>query len=110
MPITREDLAEELRWYLKDEDGKPATTVAARDEVRWFFDTIAASLAAGEEVSIHGFGSFKLADRAARMGRNPRTGEAVKVPARRVVRFAPSSSLSASLKGSKPKAKAKARR
>ena len=95
--VTRDVLADKLA------ERAEITMSAARDEVRWFFDTIASSLQAGDEVRIHGFGSFRTAQRAARMGRNPRTGEAVKVPARRVVRFAPSTTLSAALKGGRGK-------
>ncbi len=90
--VTRDVLAEKLA------ERAEITMSAARDEVRWFFDTIAGALEAGDEVRIHGFGSFKTAQRAERMGRNPRTGESVKVPARRVVRFAASTTLSGALK------------
>ena len=41
----------------------------------------------GEEVAIHGFGKFKVVERSARKGRNPRTGEAVKIAARKVLKF-----------------------
>src|SRR6202165_4209467 len=92
--VTRDVLAKQLPYLAE------ITVTAARDEVRWFFDTIAQSLEKGDEVRIHGFGSFKTAQRAARMGRNPRTGEAVSVPARRVVRFAASTTLSSALKKS----------
>lgn len=95
--LTRDVLAEKLA------ERAEITMVAARDEVRWFFDTISGALKSGEEVRIHGFGTFRTAQRAARMGRNPRTGESVKVPARRVVRFAPSTTLSGSLKGGRAK-------
>lgn len=90
--VTRDVLAEKLA------ERAEITMSAARDEVRWFFDTIAGALEGGDEVRIHGFGSFKTAQRAARVGRNPRTGESVKVPARRVVRFAASTTLSGALK------------
>jgi DNA-binding protein HU-beta len=93
--VTRDVLAKQLA------DRAEITVTAARDEVRWFFDTIAQSLEKGDEVRIHGFGNFKTAQRAARLGRNPRTGEAVKVPARRVVRFSASTSLSSAVKGAK---------
>ncbi len=93
--VTRDVLAEKLA------ERAEITMSAARDEVRWFFDTISGALENGDEVRIHGFGSFKTAQRAARMGRNPRTGEAVKVPARRVVRFAASTTLSGALKNKK---------
>jgi DNA-binding protein HU-beta len=93
--VTRDVLAEQLA------ERAEITMSAARDEVRWFFDTLSSALEGGDEVRIHGFGSFRTAQRAARMGRNPRTGEAVKVAARRVVRFAPSTTLSSALKAPK---------
>jgi DNA-binding protein HU-beta len=93
--ITRDVLAKQLA------ERAEITMSAARDEVSWFFDSIASALEKGDEVRIHGFGAFKTSQRAARMGRNPRTGEAVKVPARRVVRFAASTTLSASLKNAR---------
>ena len=102
--VTRDVIAEQLAKRAE------ITMTAARDEVRWFFDTIAGALEHGDEVRIHGFGSFRTAQRAARMGRNPRTGEAVKVPARRVVRFAPSTTLSSALKGGRPAAKRSAKK
>lgn len=74
------------------------TVSAARDEVDWIFDTLAGALESGGEVRISGFGALKTTQRAARVGRNPRTGEAVRVPARRVVRFSPSTTLSSAVK------------
>ena len=50
-------------------------------------------LVAGEPVKIPGFGQFKVRDRAARMARNPATGEQVKVPAKRVFKFLPAKAL-----------------
>ena len=95
--VTRDVLAKQLA------DRAEITISAARDEVTWFFDTIATSLEKGDEVRIHGFGAFKTANRAARVGRNPRTGESVKVPARRVVRFSASTTLSSALKSGRAK-------
>jgi DNA-binding protein HU-beta len=51
----------------------------------------------GEEVSLFGFGRFKVAKRAARKGRNPRTGEAVKIAASKSLKFSPARSLKAGL-------------
>ena len=51
------------------------------------FDSIVASVAAGEKVSIPGFGTFESKTRAARTGRNPRTKEAVEIPASTVPSF-----------------------
>ncbi|MGC9610890.1 MAG: HU family DNA-binding protein [Minisyncoccia bacterium] len=45
------------------------------------FDTIVKTLARGEEVAITGFGSFRVAKRAARMGVNPKTGEKIQIAA-----------------------------
>jgi len=102
--VTRDEFAKQLS---KKAD---ITVTAARDEVAWFFDTISDYLLKGNEVRIHGFGAFKTAQRAARVGRNPRTGEAVKVPARRVVRFSPSTTLSGALKSGRAPRKAAAKR
>jgi DNA-binding protein HU-beta len=51
-------------------------------------DTITKALKKGEKVSLVGFGSFAVSRRKARAGRNPQTGEPLKIPARRVPRFA----------------------
>lgn len=56
-------------------------------------DTIAASLAKGERVQISGFGIFETKDREARVGRNPRTKEAIEIPATRTPAFKPSKAL-----------------
>ena len=93
--ITRDVLARKLA------DHAEIPMSAARDEVAIVFDTIADSLQKGDEVRIHGFGAFKTSQRKARTGRNPRTGEAVRVPARRVVRFSASTTLSSALKGAR---------
>ncbi|WP_121115560.1 integration host factor subunit beta [Croceibacterium ferulae] len=54
-----------------------------------FFDEIAARLAEGGRVELRGFGTFTTRAREARTGRNPRTGDAVDVPAKRVPYFKP---------------------
>lgn len=53
------------------------------------FEVIGESLARGESVSIAGFGTFAVKDRAERQGRNPRAGEAITIPASRVASFKP---------------------
>ena len=52
-----------------------------------FFDEITQRLAEGGRVELRGFGAFSTRERDARTGRNPRTGEAVPVPAKRVPYF-----------------------
>ncbi|WP_379553239.1 integration host factor subunit beta [Erythrobacter sp. W53] len=54
-----------------------------------FFDEIAHRLAEGGRVELRGFGAFSTREREARKGRNPRTGESVDVPSKRVPYFRP---------------------
>jgi len=63
------------------------TKVQAEQVVDTVFDSITESIKSGEEVSVAGFGIFSAKDRAARTARNPRTGEAITVPAMRVPKF-----------------------
>jgi DNA-binding protein HU-beta len=59
----------------------------ARDLVDRVFEKMTEAANQGEEVAIHGFGKFKVVERGARKGRNPQTGEAVKIAARKVLKF-----------------------
>lgn len=63
------------------------TKVQAEQVVDMVFDSIVSTIKGGEEVSIAGFGIFSAKERAARTARNPRTGEAITVPAMRVPKF-----------------------
>ena len=71
----------------------------SKDMVDAFFDLIAQSLIAGEDVKLSGFGNFQIRTTAARPGRNPRTGEAIPIEARRVVTFHASSKLKEQIQG-----------
>lgn len=71
----------------------------SKDMVDAFFDLIGASLVAGDEVKLSGFGNFQMRVKAPRPGRNPRTGELIPIAARRVVTFHPSQKLKETLKG-----------
>ena len=51
------------------------------------FDSMSDALAQGEGIEIRGFGSLKIKDRAAREGRNPKTGESIHIPAKRLPFF-----------------------
>ncbi|MBQ5953165.1 MAG: HU family DNA-binding protein [Lachnospiraceae bacterium] len=55
--------------------------------VKAALETVTATLAAGEKVQLIGFGTFETRERAARSGKNPRTGEAVKIKASKVPAF-----------------------
>ena len=57
------------------------------------------SLAEGDEVAVTGFGKFSVSKRAARQGRNPRTGAAVQIPARKAPRFSAGAGLKAAVNG-----------
>lgn len=59
----------------------------SKDMIDAFFDLISGSLVEGEDVKISGFGNFQIRTKAPRPGRNPRTGEAIPIRARRVVTF-----------------------
>src|SRR2546425_12094947 len=57
------------------------------------FESIIESLNQGEKIELRGFGSFRVRERGARRGRNPKTGEAVSIPAKRVPYFKPGKEL-----------------
>jgi integration host factor subunit alpha len=61
----------------------------ARETVEQFFETLKHALENGEHVKLSGFGNFTLRDKPQRPGRNPKTGQAIPVVARRVVTFKP---------------------
>jgi DNA-binding protein HU-beta len=63
------------------------------------FDTIIRSLSRGEDVMINDFGKFKKVDRKARMGRNPQTGQAIKIKASKKARFLPAKALKEVISG-----------
>ncbi len=63
--------------------------VAAERGLNGMLSTMAEAMEEGERVTLVGFGSFAVVERAPRQGRNPKTGEPVPIPARRVVKFRP---------------------
>lgn len=69
----------------------------AKEFVDHFFEEIRASLAAGQQVKLSGFGNFDLRDKSQRPGRNPKTGEEIPITARRVVTFRPGQKLKVKL-------------
>lgn len=75
------------------------TKAEAERVVNGIFDAIAAELAQGGQVDVAGFGKFEARKRAARTARNPRTGEAVPVPATTVPKFKASKTLKDTVAG-----------
>ena len=67
--------------------------------VNTFFDSISDALARGERVELRGFGAFAVKQRAARVGRNPKTGEAVQVEAKFTPHFKTGKELREKLNG-----------
>jgi len=59
----------------------------AEDAINCALDAIAKALKKGEKVTLIGFGTFSVAKRAARTGRNPQTGKAIKIKAKKVPKF-----------------------
>ena len=85
--MTKADLIEEV-----SRAGVPTRKVC-ETVVETIFSSIVESLRAGDKIEIRGFGSFRVRQREARMGRNPKTGAPVAVPARKVPYFKPSKEL-----------------
>lgn len=85
--MTKTELAEKVA----QETGLLRQT--AKEAINVFFATIKGALLAGEGAELRGFGSFRFRQRKGRLGRNPRTGSLVKVPAKKVLYFKPSKLL-----------------
>lgn len=77
--------------------GKDTTKKAAADAVEAVLSAISAGIKKDKVVQLIGFGTFKVATRKARTGRNPKTGEKIKIKASKSVRFSASSALKSKL-------------
>jgi DNA-binding protein HU-beta len=73
--------------------GSTLTKAEAGKALASLTESIGKALKKGERVSFPGFGTFTIAQRQARTGRNPRTGAAINIKAKKVVKFKPSSKL-----------------
>lgn len=94
--VTKRDLIE----LVSDRVGHPHNEVAA--VVQSTLDAIVQSLADGQRIEIRNFGVFEVKKRDARMGRNPRSGEEVPVPEKRVASFRPGRALKELIQSSPP--------
>ena len=70
-------------------------------------DSIAQSMRKGQKVTLIGFGTFSVVQRKARKGRNPRTGQELKIAAKKVPKFTAGTALKAAAEGKAPKSRAK---
>ena len=91
--MNKAELIESVQKALGDD----TTKRAAEDAVNTVLDCIAKGVKKDKKVQIIGFGTFEVKKRAARMGRNPKTGESMKIAASKSVGFKPSSTLKGSL-------------
>jgi nucleoid DNA-binding protein len=85
--MTKADIVDEIA----ERTGLTKKDVA--DTVDQFLEAVSRALASGKHIEIRGFGTFKVKDRKSRLARNPRTGESVPVPPRRVPVFKVSKEL-----------------
>src|SRR2546427_6738041 len=85
--LTKADLIEEV-LKVTELPRKESETI-----VETIFDSIIEAIQKGEKIEIRGFGSFRTRQRRGRVGRNPKTGEKVEVPAKRIPFFKPSKEL-----------------
>lgn len=95
--MTRSDLVEELAarfGQLNQRDAEQA--------VKTILDAVSDALVHGHRIEIRGFGSFAINHRPPRVGRNPRSGEAVQVPSKRVPHFKPGKALREAVDNQKP--------
>ncbi len=76
------------------------TKTQAEEVVETLISTITESLTKGEDVSVAGLGIFSTKERKARQARNPRTGEAISVPAMKVPKFKPAKGLKDAVRNS----------
>jgi len=90
--MNKADIAERVHGVLG------TTKADAERAVESMIDCIVGSLKKGDDVSIAGLGIFKTKMRAARVARNPRTGESVQVPSMRVPKFQPAKALKEAVK------------
>jgi len=86
--MTRSDLVEELAARFGQ-----LTHRDAEHAVKTILDAMAEALARGHRIEIRGFGSFSVNRRPPRTGRNPRSGETVEIPEKRVPHFKPGKAL-----------------
>ena len=74
------------------------TKVSASENLDAFIKVVTNTLKKGDDVVLVGFGTFKVAKRAARTGRNPQTGKAIKIAAKKVAKFKAGATLKKAVK------------
>ena len=90
--MTKADLISKMA----EESG--VTKTAAEKALGAIIEAVAVEVKAGRNINLPGLGSFSLSKRKARKGRNPRTGEPIKIPASKSVKFKPGKTLKEAVK------------
>src|SRR5207248_6892255 len=85
--MTKAELGDEVARVVQ------LTKKQAETIVNIVFDSIVESLRSGQKIELRGFGSFRLRNRKSRTGRNPKTGEKVEVPSKKIPYFKPGKEL-----------------
>ena len=78
------------KYYAK---GEFTSKAEAERKINAFLECIEEVVVAGEEITFLGFGKFYVSERAERIGRNPKTGEEIKIEAKKTVKFKPGKTL-----------------
>jgi DNA-binding protein HU-beta len=91
--LRKQDLVKTVAQKTQQPEGQVMKVVTAT------FDAIRDSLAQGDEVTITGFGSFRVSERGAREGRNPQTGERITIASRKSPAFRPGTQLKRAVGG-----------
>lgn len=94
--LTKAELVEEVSRSAQ------VTKKQAEEIVQTVFETIVDSLRLGRKVELRGFGSFRIRNRGARIGRNPKTGNRVEVPPKQIPYFKPGKELKEQLNRLEP--------
>ena len=95
--VNKVDLAKDIS------DALDLSQISVKKVIDTFFDLVKDKLIEGSQVSIASFGNFVVKNRAARTGRNPKTGETINVAAIRAVTFKPSTLLKQALRNDESK-------
>lgn len=96
--MTKAELVDEVAHAVQ------LTKKQAETIVNIVFDSIVDSLRAGQKIELRGFGSFRLRSRKSRTGRNPKTGEKVDVPSKKIPYFKPGKELKELINQTQPAA------
>lgn len=91
--MTKQDLIERITETMKNRHDRAVSKTDVASLLDTLGDVATERLKAGDDVSLPGLGKLAVKTKAARTGRNPKTGEAIQIPAKRVPDFSPAKAL-----------------